>query len=328
MLDSTGRRLTRANGTVFDLFPVGQTILVLGALLVLLFTLIRPEASNGLGTWPRFVFWILHVGLGLAALRVSSLWLANGNRLPDGTFPAVLATGCAGALLAAPGYLMLDALYEPYIADTDPEPAVSSLLLSLIGEFLDLAPWFLTSWLLLNLPVLLPLTEPASRTDDRVHHVGENKSAEKGGTKSELNLSPDENLQVADLDSATDISNNNETQKLSRQQILASLPGIIGTDVIAVASDLHYLNVWTVAGRTTILGNLREVVKELGARGMQVHRSHWVAHSHVRRITGNSNNGACILSNELRVPISRRRWKMVTEQYGRGVVHTDVNSDL
>jgi len=28
------------------------------------------------------------------------------------------------------------------------------------------------------------------------------------------------------------------------------------------------------------------------------------------------------MSNELRIPISRCRWKSVREQYGRGVVHT------
>lgn len=96
----------------------------------------------------------------------------------------------------------------------------------------------------------------------------------------------------------------------------------MGTDVIAVASDLHYLDVWTAAGQTIVLRNLRDVVANFGDIGLQVHRSHWVANAYVRCIVGTVNNGACILSNELRVPISRRRWKDVREQYGRGVVHT------
>jgi len=107
------------------------------------------------------------------------------------------------------------------------------------------------------------------------------------------------------------------------EHFLSNLPGSVGTEVIAVASDLHYLNVWTVAGRATVLGNLKDVVAELGEAGMQVHRSHWVAHAHVRRIVGTASNAACILSNELRVPISRRRWKAVREQYGRGVVYSE-----
>jgi DNA-binding LytR/AlgR family response regulator len=101
---------------------------------------------------------------------------------------------------------------------------------------------------------------------------------------------------------------------------LLSLPGIVGTDIVAVSSDLHYLNVWTVAGRTTVLGNLRDAVAELDEIGMQVHRSHWVAHAHVRRIVGTATDAACILSNELRVPISRRKWKAVREHYGRNFV--------
>jgi len=107
-----------------------------------------------------------------------------------------------------------------------------------------------------------------------------------------------------------------------KEEFLQSLPGLVGTDVVAVSSDLHYLNVWTVAGRSTVLGNLRDVASDLAEKGMQVHRSHWVAHAHVRRIVGTASNASCIMSNELRVPISRRRWKSVREQYGRGVIHT------
>jgi len=82
-----------------------------------------------------------------------------------------------------------------------------------------------------------------------------------------------------------------------------------------------------MAGRSTVPGNLRDVVSDLGDHGMQVHRSHWVAHSHVRRILGTATTASCIMSNELRIPVSRRRWKSVREQYGRGVVHSNSGSN-
>lgn len=290
MIDSSGRKALRADGTVLDLMPVGQTLVIVGGLLIALFVLVRPEASSGLGAAGRMTFWTLHVGLGLAALRVASRWLASRERLPSGTLAAVLVTGCAAILFAAPGYLALDALFAPHVIDLEGDPAGGNLALRLVGEALELAPWFLAAWLLINLPVLLPSPPVGLRLNDAVSH-----------------------------DRAPQIDTRGE-------RFLSSLPGIVGTDVVAVASDLHYLNVWTVAGRTTVLGNLRDVVADLGDVGMQVHRSHWVAHAHVRRIVGTASDAACILSNELRVPVSRRRWKAVREHYGRGVVHVGTPS--
>lgn len=92
------------------------------------------------------------------------------------------------------------------------------------------------------------------------------------------------------------------------KRFLTSLSGVVGIDVIATAS---YLNVWIVAGRTTVLGNLKELVNDRGDIGMQVHRAHRVAHAHVQRIVDTASHSACNLPNGLRVPIRRRSWKAV-----------------
>ena len=115
-------------------------------------------------------------------------------------------------------------------------------------------------------------------------------------------------------------SHTEPAQAKAASVFLQSLPGIFGHDVIAVSSDLHYLNVFTLVGKTTVLGNLRDVASELQESGLQVHRSHWVAHKHVDRIINTGGQAACIMSNGLRVPISRRRWKAVREYYGQGVI--------
>ncbi|MBX2839116.1 MAG: LytTR family transcriptional regulator [Gammaproteobacteria bacterium] len=328
MIDSSGRRGLRANGTVLDLIPVGQVMGVVGALLVALFTLVKPEASNGLWLGARVLFWALHVGLGLGALWVAGRWLASGKRLPSGTLASVVITGCAGALLATPGYLALDALFAPYIVDLDPDPSSDGPLVQMARESLELTPWFLSAWLLINLPVLLPSPNTPLPLDDSVGHNPKNDHSsdttdqtDAGGLNSKASL----HLVSTTTPASVDLIERKEVQ--AKQRFLLNLPGIVGTDLIAVSSDLHYLNVWTVSGRTTILGNLRDVVAELGDVGMQVHRSHWVAHAHVRRIVGSATDAACILSNELRVPISRRRWKDVRNQYGRGVVHSSGLAD-
>lgn len=327
MIDSTGRRAMRADGTVLDLFPVGRVIGVTGLLLVALFTIIKPEASNGLGAIARLLFWLLHVGLGLGALWVAGRWLADGGWLPGGTLPAVLVTGCAAIVIATPGYIILDALFAPHIIDLDPDPP-AAWPRRLVGEAVELAPWFMLAWLLINLPVLLPQPTPVVDLDDSVSHDPD--------VRSMADLLPEANDKDSIDSTAKRVSEAVADQKKmseakasqppqgKKQKFLLSLPGVVGTDVVAVSSDLHYLNVWTVAGRSTVLGNLRDVVDDLSETGMQVHRSHWVAHAHVRRIVGSSSNASCIMSNELRIPISRRRWKAVREHYGRGVVHTSV----
>lgn len=322
-MDSSGNRLLRANGTIIDVFPVGVSLGFCGALLIALFAVIKPEASSGLDTLARVGFWSLHVGLGLTSLWLASRWLANGALLPAGTLSAVLVTGCAAIAVASPGYLMLDTLYAPYVVDTDPDSPSSSILSAIALEALELAPWFLLAWLLINLPVLLPRPDSGVCIEDAIPQ--ETAEVNVPGIEILSNNAVARNagpLVSAVLTGDSEESPQSLKENVSTQRFLTTLPGVVGTDVIAVASDLHYLNVWTVAGRTTVLGNLKDVTADLGHIGMQVHRSHWVAHSHVRRITGNASNAACILSNELRVPISRRRWKAVKEQYGRGVVHT------
>ncbi|MFK8080649.1 MAG: LytTR family DNA-binding domain-containing protein [Granulosicoccus sp.] len=335
MIDSSGRRALRADGTVLDLMPIGQAIAVTGVLLVALFVLIKPEASNGLGTAGRIVFWTLHVGLGLGALAVSSRWLASREHLPSGTLAAVLVSGCAAIVIAAPGYLALDALFSEHVIDLDPDPDANSITVSLIGELLDLAPWFMVAWLLINLPVLLPRPMLNVHLNDEVDHFPDDdptsspepesirsRSSVGGTTQKGQTAATQSRLFLVSKELSDDIPT---PQVDSRgERFLSSLPGIVGTDVVAVASDLHYLNVWTVAGRTTVLGKLKDVVDDLGDEGMQVHRSHWVSHAHVRRIVGTASDAACILSNELRVPVSRRRWKAVRSQYGRGVVNAAV----
>lgn len=289
MIDSSGKKHLSANGTVFDMLPIGQSVGVLGALLVALFTVVKPEASHGLTWLGRLLFWLLHVALGLGSLWVASQWLSRGKLLPSTTLGAVLVSGIAATLIAVPGYIALDLIFSPYIQDLDPDEPVTSLPSQLIGEFLELSPWFMGSWILINLPVLLPVSSHELSMDDSVTVIDDN-------TKDTID---------------------------DKHRFLSSLPGIVGKDIVAVASDLHYLNVWTVAGRTTVLGSLKDVSDELSNLGIQVHRSHWVAHAHVSRIVGNSSSAACIMSNELRIPISRRRWKSVKEHYGRGVVKRD-----
>ncbi len=337
MIDSSGRRGLRSNGTLFDILPVGQVLIAVGGMLVVLFVLSKPEASAGL-QWPgRTVFWVLHVGAGLLALWVASWFMALGYQLPAGTLWLIAATGVAGILVATPAYLLLDVMFESVVIDPDSEPAIDGWLNRLFQEIVEVTPWFLTCWFLINLPVIIPPPEKMTNQSDFVEGVYESpeksEAATPDGWNSTQHGEPDSarvsSRPAALASDGTDAADKAaiRTAAPAAQKFLLSLPGIIGTDVVAVSSDLHYLNVWTVAGRTTVLGSLRDVVAELGDRGIQVHRSHWVSHRHVRRVVGNSRDAACILSNDLRIPVSRRRWKEVREHYGKGVIHSSESAE-
>jgi hypothetical protein len=106
-------------------------------------------------------------------------------------------------------------------------------------------------------------------------------------------------------------------------QFLAQLPPAIGDDVISIRADLHYLHVRTRRGQATVLGGLAATEAALGARGLRVHRSYWVALAHVRRVSRGARGWSCQLSDGTRVPISRRRTGEVRRLLGSDFVIDD-----
>ena len=65
-----------------------------------------------------------------------------------------------------------------------------------------------------------------------------------------------------------------------------------------------------------VLGSLKNVAGLMGDAGMAVHRSHWIASAHVRRIVKKGSAWECVMSNDLRIPVSRRNRARVTEWFG------------
>jgi hypothetical protein len=96
------------------------------------------------------------------------------------------------------------------------------------------------------------------------------------------------------------------------------LPAELGTDVIAVASELQYLRVWTPRGCALILGALADVQLQEGAAGLRVHRSWWVAAEHVVSVRRTATAAVCLMSDGREVPVSRRRRSEVIDRFGGG----------
>ncbi|MEM9581608.1 MAG: LytTR family DNA-binding domain-containing protein [Pseudomonadota bacterium] len=91
------------------------------------------------------------------------------------------------------------------------------------------------------------------------------------------------------------------------QSLLQSkLPAHLGTDIISVQAQDHYVEVTTPKGRATVLMRLRDVVQDLEPLGgLQVHRSWWVRLSHIAAVEKTPNGPELLLSSDQRVLVGR-----------------------
>jgi hypothetical protein len=289
-------KLVVRNGTIFGLWSLGRSIAAVGALLIVLFVVMEPEASRGLGWVDRIVFWSFNVGLALGAMYAAS-WLVLPRvlrRLP--AWFALLLAGIVGALLVAPlGYLSEQVL--PGVLQAAPDEGwlddfgELGVWQGIVAEFLEVAPEFLAVWMAINLPFLTSrptFNNPGGRDGDGNHDVPIDVQKAEAGQYAEK----------------------------VRNEFLSGIPESLGTDVLAISSDLHYLHVYTDLGRCMILGSLRRAADAMGEDGMCVHRAHWVARSAIVKIIKDGQQWYCVLKNDLRVPVSRRKKSTVAGWFG------------
>ena len=78
--------------------------------------------------------------------------------------------------------------------------------------------------------------------------------------------------------------------------------------LVRIEAQDHYLNVVTTKGSALILLRLSEAIEELeGAKGLQTHRSHWVALDAVTSHKRSEGRDSLILSDGAEVPVARTR---------------------
>lgn len=283
------------NLTILGVASLTTTLPVLGTVLVLLFVLMKPEATSGYPLPERLLFWSAHVGLGLVSILIASNLVRP--QLVRNTPPwlTILLTGLVGAAMLAPVYLLLEELLPPRFAD-EPDDwldffAMRGPIQSVIAEFLEVTPVFLAAWFAVNLPLLLGRLEL-----DECPPGGSGGPGGTGGERSAARQSP----QVDEAEGG----------------FYSRLPRAIGRDIILISSDMHYLHVYTPLGKCMVLGTIRDAAEQLGDKGLLVHRSHWVAHKHVSRLARRGRSLECVMSNDQRVPVSRRNQSKVNEWYG------------
>lgn len=87
---------------------------------------------------------------------------------------------------------------------------------------------------------------------------------------------------------------------------LSRLPASLGTSLIALEMEDHYVRAHTALGNDLVLMRMRDAVAELDAiDGMQIHRSWWVARGAVEDVQREGRNVRLVLAGGLIAPVSR-----------------------
>ncbi|MEO1648371.1 MAG: LytTR family DNA-binding domain-containing protein [Pseudomonadota bacterium] len=92
----------------------------------------------------------------------------------------------------------------------------------------------------------------------------------------------------------------------TQNALLDALPAELGSDVIALEMEDHYVRVHTALGSELVLMRLRDAMAHLsGSEGRQVHRSWWVARGAVEDIRREGRNVRLVLARGIEAPVSR-----------------------
>jgi hypothetical protein len=99
--------------------------------------------------------------------------------------------------------------------------------------------------------------------------------------------------------------------------LLVRLPPGIGSDVVALETEDHYLRVHTSAGSALILMRMADAVALLDPRlGAQVHRRWWVAERAVAHVQKDGQKLCLGLTNGIVVPVGRTFSGMARARFG------------
>lgn len=96
------------------------------------------------------------------------------------------------------------------------------------------------------------------------------------------------------------------SQKALHNPLLDALPAELGSDIIALEMEDHYVRVHTALGSELVLMRLRDAVVHVAdIEGRQTHRSWWVARGAVEDVVREGRNVRLVLARGIEAPVSR-----------------------
>jgi hypothetical protein len=311
---------------------IARYLTVAGIIFVALMTTLEPDVGFAAPPAARILFWGLQVSTGLVVLQLVLYLLTRRYGASHvSSWVLVLVSGVLGAVVLAPVYWLIgEGLMEqwfgyPVIPDDEGDELIGLPLGNpLLQEYVDIVGPVTTAWLLICLPRLHRLVPPLLHRNVSPARMAQGSAAGSSEADPRVDLHADGRDYPAPdrpADSSQVVSTpiTDPVSASPRPRWCERLPTEVGTDVIAVASELQYLRVWTPRGCALILGALADVEAESASDGLRVHRSWWVACKHVLSVRRSATGVVCVMSDGRHVPVSRRRRTEVLARFGDGV---------
>lgn len=300
---------------------IKRYLVVVGLALTALMVVLEPDVGFTAPPAARLLFWSLQVATGFFVLQWSLYLLSR--RLGDSRMPSwllVLLSGVIGSVVLAPVYWLIgEGMMErwfgyPTQADEEGGGLIDfSPAHPLLQEYADIVGPVTMAWLVVCLPRLHWLVPPLLNAP--------------GGPAATALAEDSHNVaDAAEPYRESDPVDRATASASPRATWCERLPTELGTDVIAVASELQYLRVWTSRGCALILGALDDVESESAAQGLRVHRSWWVACKHVVSVRRTATGTVCLMRDGRQIPVSRRRRTEVVARFGDGARYHTADS--
>ncbi|GAB5390355.1 MAG: hypothetical protein Alpg2KO_33230 [Alphaproteobacteria bacterium] len=231
---------------------------------------------------PRYAFWLLTVATGWAQMLFIAYALRGFiDHGPLAGWPAMLIASALGAF----PILFVVRFFSVYL--TDGQIQLAALWFAYLQVFVITFLFSLVQWLLVEKWPLFPGQGPTSPDiQPEPRHAAE----------------PDPNSVYV------------EGREGDASIRLRRMPDGLEGSILCLQIEDHYLRVYTAAGSDLVLHRLSDAVNELAqSDGMQVHRSWWVARSALVSVETENRQKILVLSNDVRVPVSRSYLPAVRE---------------
>ncbi len=272
------------NGSAQQTFNLGNIspikyFFAVAFVLGLLFAFISQGEQQNQNLLMTFIQWQLQTGIPIALLISSHMLMHRMTQFEKlNPWLQLFISGLLGVVLFAPLALLLDYYFGQNVYSTQ------HWSVQLFDELSGVGPPVIISWLAMNAPWILGY---------RIKQVDEPYA---GNKEHAIPFSP-------------------QLKKQSNSvPFFQLLPTQIGTEVVFIKAELHYIEVKTTIGKSLILYNLRDAMRELNEYpGIQTHRSYWVNLQHLKQFKKQGRQGVLIMQDGDEVPVSRTRLNAVSD---------------
>jgi len=268
---------------------VERYFFVASCFIAVVFAWLEPEGASGIGVLKGVAFWIVQFSILIPLLIFvhKHLLASLSRRITSNPWFVTTAAGIVGSIIFSPVAFGLD-----YLFGIPEDDSTGNLFFDILDELSAIIIPVTVSWVGLNVPWILRLSFVPTPIG-----VGESKEKAPSLATTENSVAT---IQPEDLGFSS----------LVRKSI--------GGELVSMTSELHYVKVKTTVGNGLLLYNLRDAISEVDpASGIQIHRSHWVALSHITKLKKVKDGYVCELSSGDIFPVSRRRVSEVLDKIGK-----------